>query len=55
MNKLKNFLQKKVYVRKIYNQNYPFSYTKHMHYFFIIEVSYDFKEGDHLFIKWDIS
>ena len=36
MNKLKNFLQKKVYVHKFYNENYPLSYKKHMHYFFLI-------------------
>ena len=34
MNKLKNFLQRKVYVHKFYNENYPFSNKKHMHYFF---------------------
>ena len=34
--KLKNFPQKKVYVHKLYNENYPFSYKKHMHMFFLI-------------------
>ena len=34
MDKLKNFLQKKVYVHKFYNENYSFSYKKHMHHFF---------------------
>ena len=41
MNKLKNFLQKKV--QKFYYENYPLSYKTHMHYFFEFEVSYDFK------------
>ena len=34
VDKLKNFLQKKVYVHKLYNENYPFSFKKHMHIFF---------------------
>ena len=34
VDKLKNFPQKKVYVHKLYNENYPFSYKKHMHIFF---------------------
>ena len=35
MNKVKNFLQKKVYVLKFYYENYPLNYKKkHMHYFF---------------------
>ena len=34
MNKLKNFLQKKVYVQKFYNENYPLSYKKTYALFF---------------------
>ena len=34
VDKLKNFPQKKVYVHKLYNENYPFSFKKHMHIFF---------------------
>ena len=36
MNKLKNFLQKKVYVPKFYNENYPLSYKKTYALFFLI-------------------
>ena len=36
MDKLKNFPQKKVYIHTLYNVNYPFSYKKHMHIFFLI-------------------
>ena len=44
MNKLKKFLQKKVYVHKFYNENYPLSYKKNVCIiFFLFEVSYDFK------------
>ena len=32
--KFKNFPQKKVYVHKLYNENYQFSYKKHMSNFF---------------------
>ena len=35
VDKLKNFSQKKVYVHKFNNENYLFSYKKHMHIFFI--------------------
>ena len=34
VDKLKNVPQKKVYVHKLYNENYPFSFEKHMHIFF---------------------
>ena len=33
VDKLKNFPQKSIYVHKLYNENYPFSYKKHMHIF----------------------
>ena len=36
MNKLKNCLQKKVYVHKFYNENYPLSYKKTYALFFFI-------------------
>ena len=36
MNKLKNILQKKVYVHKFYKENYPLSYKKTYGLFFFI-------------------
>ena len=47
MNKLKNFLQRKVDVHQFYNENYPLRYKKkHMHYFFLHASIYNF----HLFV-----
>ena len=37
VDKFKNFPQKKLYVHKFYNENYPFGYKKkHMHHFCLI-------------------